>query len=129
MKLFDLDSDTSKNWLPKDGTVNYYGKVLTEVEADIFYTTLLNDIDWRNDEAIIFGKKIITKRKVAWYGDQPYEYTYSKTTKRALPWTHALLELKSIQNQKQVKHLILVCLTYTTAEVKVWLGIVTVKRP
>ena len=26
-------------------------------------------IAWRNDEAVIFGKKIITKRKVAWYGD------------------------------------------------------------
>src|SRR5690606_40284895 len=44
--------------------------------------------------AIIFGKEIITKRKVAWYGDKPFEYTYSNTTKLALPWTKELLELK-----------------------------------
>ena len=58
--------------------------------------TLLNTIEWRNDEAIIFGKKIITKRKVAWYGEKPFEYTYSKVTKNALPWTDALLQLKSV---------------------------------
>ena len=43
---------------------------------------------------------IITKRKVAWYGDKPFKYTYSKTTKSALPWTKELLELKEIiENQ------------------------------
>ena len=43
---------------------------------------------------------IITKRKVAWYGDKPFEYTYSKTTKSALPWTKELLELKEIIENK-----------------------------
>ena len=52
----------------------------------------MNSIEWKNDEAIIFGKKIITKRKVAWYGDEGF--LYSKTTKVALPWTKELLELK-----------------------------------
>ena len=55
---------------------------------------LLRDIEWKNDEAIIFNKHIITKRKVAWYGDRQFAYTYSKTTKLALPWTQELLELK-----------------------------------
>ncbi|WP_432714331.1 alpha-ketoglutarate-dependent dioxygenase AlkB family protein, partial [Pedobacter sp.] len=53
-------------------------------------------IDWKNDEAIIFGKRIITKRKVAWYGEKPFEYTYSNTTKLALPWTKELLEVKAV---------------------------------
>lgn len=94
MKLFDIPLDSDKNWLPKDGTVNYYGKILTIVEADAFREILLKTIEWRNDQAIIFGKKIITKRKVAWYGEKPFAYTYSKTTKTALPWTNELLELK-----------------------------------
>ena len=63
-----------KNLLPKDGTVNYYGKLFARQQADIYFEKLLNTIEWRNDEAIIFGKKIITKRKVAWYGDKPFEY-------------------------------------------------------
>lgn len=96
MKLFDDITDKTKNWLPKDGTVNYYGKLFTATEAAYYLDKLLTTIDWRNDEAIIFGKKIITKRKVAWYGEKPFEYTYSNTTKYALPWTKELLELKTI---------------------------------
>ena len=96
MKLFDDIIDKTKNWLPQDGTVNYYGRLFDPKEADHYFDKLLNSIDWRNDEAVIFGKKIITKRKVAWYGEKPFEYTYSNTTKYALPWTKELLELKNI---------------------------------
>jgi alkylated DNA repair dioxygenase AlkB len=96
MNLFDPQVDKTKNWLPKDGTVHYYGKVLSTREANQYLSTLLTTIEWRNDEAIIFGKKIITKRKVAWYGEKPFDYTYSKVTKKALPWTNELLQLKMV---------------------------------
>ena len=96
MDLFENIVDKRKNWLPKDGTVNYYGKLFNRQDADLYLKTLLNTIEWRNDEAIIFGKKIITKRKVAWHGEKPFEYTYSNTTKYALFWTKELLQLKAI---------------------------------
>ncbi|MBP0612885.1 alpha-ketoglutarate-dependent dioxygenase AlkB [Chryseobacterium sp. cx-311] len=98
--FFDQNLNPEKNLLPLDGTVNYYGRVLEPELADEFYNSLLHNIDWKNDEAVIFGKKIITKRKVAWYGDKDFEYTYSKSTKTALPWTDDLLELKKIAEQK-----------------------------
>ncbi|MGV4414128.1 alpha-ketoglutarate-dependent dioxygenase AlkB family protein [Chryseobacterium sp. T1] len=100
MDLFNQTIDITKNWLPKDGTVNYHGKLLTREQADFYFNNLLETIAWRNDEAIIFGKKIFTKRKVAWYGDQPFEYTYSNTTKRALAWSKELLELKDIAEKE-----------------------------
>ncbi|MDP2524885.1 alpha-ketoglutarate-dependent dioxygenase AlkB family protein [Maribacter dokdonensis] len=100
MKLFDIEVDHKKNLLPRDGTVHYFGKILNEEDAIHYLNLLLNKIEWKNDEAIIFGKKIITKRKVAWYGEKPYQYTYSKTTKLALPWTTELLELKSKVEQE-----------------------------
>ncbi|WP_313385188.1 alpha-ketoglutarate-dependent dioxygenase AlkB family protein [Chishuiella sp.] len=93
--LFNQTIDGTKNWLPKDGIVNYYGHIFTKEEADFFYKKLFDTIQWKNDEAIVFGKKIITKRKVAWYGEKPFEYTYSNTTKHALPWTEELLILKN----------------------------------
>ena len=96
MDLFSTGFDTNVNLLPKDGTVNYYGKVFSHQDANHFLECLLSKIAWKNDEAIIFGKRIITKREVAWYGDQDFEYTYSNTTKRALPWTRELIELKTI---------------------------------
>ncbi len=82
MELFEREVDSTANLLPKDGTVNYYGKIFSPKEADYYYQLLLSEIEWRNDEAIIFGKKILTKRKVAWYGDIPFEYTYSNATKQ-----------------------------------------------
>lgn len=100
MELFDYKPDATRNLLPRDGKVNYYGKILDHQKAHHFYELLLNTIAWKNDEAVIFGKKLTTKRKVAWYGDQPFEYTYSQTTKRALPWTAELLELKAIIEEK-----------------------------
>ncbi|OCX53242.1 DNA methylase [Mucilaginibacter sp. PPCGB 2223] len=99
MDLFDNQNDGLKNLLPCDGTVNYYGKILSQAGANAYLDTLLNTIAWKNDEAVIYGKLIITKRKVAWYGDREFEYTYSNTTKRALPWTKELLELKTLAEQ------------------------------
>ncbi len=84
------------NLLPYDGVVNYYGKVLTIQEAQGYFNRLLNSIEWRNDEVVIFGKHIITRRKTAWYADGEYLYSYSGTTKKALRWTKELLELKEI---------------------------------
>ena len=100
MELFKKEVDPTLNLLPKDGTVNYYGALFDPKEAKFYIEALLNTIEWRNDEAVIFGKRIITKRKVAWYGDQAFEYTYSNTPKRALPWTKELLELKIRIEQK-----------------------------
>ncbi|ULQ54684.1 alpha-ketoglutarate-dependent dioxygenase AlkB family protein [Flavihumibacter fluvii] len=96
MELFETETDPKKNLLPKDGMVNYFGKLFSIAEANHYLDCLLKTIAWENDQAIIFGKLIITKRKVAWYGDTDFEYTYSNTTKRALPWTRELLELKAI---------------------------------
>jgi alkylated DNA repair dioxygenase AlkB len=82
--------------LNRDGRVDYYGKITTNVEANLYFEILLQNIVWKNDEAIILGKHIITKRKTAWYGDSDYLYTYSNTTRRALPWTSELRDLKQL---------------------------------
>jgi alkylated DNA repair dioxygenase AlkB len=92
MDLFSSDKIT--NILPFDGVTNYHGIILNKNQCDYYYQKLLKNINWKNDEAIIFGKKIITKRKVAWYGNSEYSYTYSKVTKTANIWVKELLELK-----------------------------------
>jgi alkylated DNA repair dioxygenase AlkB len=94
MDLFN--TDIIPNLLPYDGEVLYFGPILSIKEAQDYQSELLNNIEWRNDEAVIFGKHIITKRKVAWYGNEKYSYTYSNTTKHALPWTPALATLKAL---------------------------------
>lgn len=100
MNLFDQYPDAPHNILPQDGAVYYYGKLLSQSQADYYFEQLMTAIAWRNDEAIMFGKAIVTKRKVAWYGDKPFEYTYSNITKKALPWTPELIALKQWAEQQ-----------------------------
>lgn len=94
MKLFDDPFDSSKNLLPYDGIVHYYGKIFTTTEAEEYFQKLIKSINWKNDEVHLFGKRIVTLRKVAWYGEKPFKYTYSRHTKKALPWTDELMSLK-----------------------------------
>lgn len=94
MSLFEEVSDFPMNILPSDGVANYYGRVFSEEKCGFYYEHLLNQIPWENDEAMIFGKLIVTKRKVAWFGEKAFEYTYSNRSKYAKPWTPELLELK-----------------------------------
>jgi alkylated DNA repair dioxygenase AlkB len=87
--------DLVRNLLPCDGVVNYYGPIFGFEEAREYFDALLKTVPWKNDEATIFGKRFVTARKVAWFGDSNYSYTYSGNTKTALPWTK---ELESIKN-------------------------------
>ena len=92
MDLFNTEQHP--NLLPMDGEVRYFGRVMSYEKAETYYQLLLDTIAWEYDQAIIFGKLITTKRKIAWYGDTDFSYTYSKITKKALPWTKELLDLK-----------------------------------
>lgn len=98
--LFYSGSVEERNILPKDGIVNYYGKVMPQADANHYLQKLMDTIAWKPDEAIIFGKHIFTNRKVAWYADQEFDYTYSKITKKALIWTTELLALKRLIEER-----------------------------
>ena len=97
MDLFN--QHTEQNLLPEDGEVVYYGPILSQSSSYAYMQTLLEKINWKNDEAIILGKHVFTARKVAWYGDTTFPYSYSGTTKHAMKWTNELLELKKIVEQ------------------------------
>lgn len=84
-----------ENLLPRQGETYYFGKIFSEEQANAIFEDLLKTIDWKQDEVMIFGKKIVTSRKTAWYGDKAFEYTYSKMTKTAQAWTAELLEIKT----------------------------------
>ena len=87
------------NLLPKDGTVYYYGKIFTEEQSEIYYVKLLNEINWQHDVVKIFGKEIVTKRKVAFLGDEGISYKYSGKNKIAEKWIKILSEIKSTVEQ------------------------------
>ncbi|BDQ12192.1 alpha-ketoglutarate-dependent dioxygenase AlkB family protein [Sediminibacterium sp. TEGAF015] len=91
--LFPI-AENPEQLLPYDGLALYYGTIFSPIHIQTFSQQLLHDIVWENDHIRMFGKEIITKRKVAWYGDQPFLYRYSNSTKIALPFTNTLNSIR-----------------------------------
>lgn len=87
--------DYPDNILPKDGDVSYQDNFFIPKIADEYFALLLNNIDWQSDKAVIYGKEIIARRKVAWYADQQFNYHYSGVNRVAKSWTPLLLKIKS----------------------------------
>lgn len=83
-----------------EGHVEYIPNFFSIDSANEFSLQLFRKIPWESDKIKLFGKEIITKRKVAWFGSKPFKYTYSKNTKTALPWTKELLQIKELIENK-----------------------------
>lgn len=83
------------NLLPCEGAVTYHGSVFKPEDSNEHLARLIAEIPWEHDETVMFGKRIVTKRKVAWFADGGRAYAYSGTEKRAHGWTEHLLSLKA----------------------------------
>ena len=79
-----------KNLLPCDGIAEYSGAIFDKIDSILLLNNLLESILWQQDEVILFGKKRILSRKVAWHGEGNFTYSYSGTSKKANPWTPTL---------------------------------------
>lgn len=91
----NIKSDPAKNLLPYQGIVLDYGKVFSPEACEKYVAELLETMPWESDELIMFGKRIVTKRKTAWIGNPGIKYTYSHRTKIPTPWSPALIEIKN----------------------------------
>lgn len=94
--LIHKGSKKPENIIPYDGKATYYGPILDGVVAQNYFDVLYKETPWQRDELLMYGKHIITERKIAWYGSRTYEYVYSNKTRTAIPFTKTLLELKEI---------------------------------
>ena len=82
------------NLLPKDGGATYFPGIFNPERCAALFDALNKTIDWREDQLVMFGRLITTKRKVAWIGDAGCSYTYSGVQKFPQAWTTELLEIK-----------------------------------
>lgn len=95
MTLDLFSPEPCENLLPYDGEVQDYGCILSPEEAEQYFDYLYQHLAWKHDEAKLYGKHFITARKVAWYGDDYYQYKYSGVARDSLPWDKALAKLKT----------------------------------
>ncbi|MBC7406384.1 MAG: alpha-ketoglutarate-dependent dioxygenase AlkB [Candidatus Parcubacteria bacterium] len=78
----------------ENSLVTYQSQFLSEQEIASYFGYFLENIDWDNDQAIIYGKKIITKRKIAWFADDGADYNYSGSSRIGKNWDKNLLKIK-----------------------------------
>ncbi|REE80889.1 alkylated DNA repair dioxygenase AlkB [Lutibacter oceani] len=98
MDLFNTNS--IQNIVPFDGEVLDYGFLFNSKECQFYLTQFLNADFWTHDELLMFGKQIKTSRKVAWFGNLDYKYSYSSSVKKAIPWTPELISIKKLVESK-----------------------------
>lgn len=99
LEIFEQEKSTLNNLLPIDGHVIYYSKLANDNSLATYFEQLASTIAWEHDVVKIFGKTHITKRKVAWYAQEPLTYKYSGMVKTAHIFTPILLEIKNLVEQ------------------------------
>lgn len=94
--LFEnLEKDHLQNLLPEHGTAYYYPEFCDAVSSAHLMHVLQQSLLWESDQLIMFGKRITTRRKVAWVGDPNCSYTYSGVQKNPQAWTPELIQIKT----------------------------------
>ena len=80
--------------LNHDGELYLTAKFIARSEAELLYQQLRSDLQWRQEEILVYGRPVRVPRLVAWYGDPDAVYTYSGVAHAPLPWLTPLLEVK-----------------------------------
>jgi len=94
--LFEnLEKDPLQNLLHKHGSVYYYPEFFDMNSSVHLMNVLQQSLIWESDQLIMFGKRITTRRKVAWVGDPNCSYTYSGVQKNPQAWTPELIKIKT----------------------------------
>ncbi len=78
-----------------DGAARYWPVAFPRAEADALFARLHGEIEWRQEEIVIFGERKRVPRLVAWHGDPGAAYTYSGVQHEPEPWTAALGEIRA----------------------------------
>lgn len=79
----------------QDAEVYYWRRFLPTEIAPTVLQQLIEEVPWRAENIVIWGKSFPLPRLTAWYGDLRTHYTYSGIHLNALAWTPTLLALKS----------------------------------
>lgn len=83
------------NLAPYDGALYWLRGFYPPGQARALFETLNKQLDWRQEQLFIYGRWLKVPRLMAWYGDSDAHYRYSGVDHVPLPWTAALLDLRT----------------------------------
>ena len=77
-----------------DAQVSYVPSFIGFEEANELFNKLINDINWQQDDVVVFGKKFQQPRLTALYGNDGKSYSYSSLTMFPNKWNSLLIYIK-----------------------------------
>ena len=81
--------------IPMQDAEVYYRRQLSLAEpGHAVMRYLIDEVPWRAETIVMWGKTFLQPRLIAWYGDPGKNYTYSGIRLDPLPWTQTLLDIK-----------------------------------
>ena len=84
--------------LAKNADFSYFPEFIPHALRKSYFTQLMTEINWQQEQLSMYGKLINIPRLQAWYG--LFEYSYSGLTLKPQPLTPLLAELKALIEQK-----------------------------
>ena len=75
-------------------SVKYIENFFDFDQSQLYMKHLTNDIKWKREKIRMWGRQIVTKKRIAWYADEGKSYTYSGSTFYPVQWDEVLLEIK-----------------------------------
>ena len=80
-------------------SVKYIENFFDFDQSQLYLKHLINDIKWKREKIRMWGREIVTKKRIAWYADEGKSYTYSGSTFHPDQWNESLLEIKKSVEQ------------------------------
>lgn len=77
-----------------DAVFEYYPNFFSTEEADMLFKKLQSETPWRQDDILIFGKKIAQPRQTCLFGNEGKPYSYSGITMQPHRWNPHLMHIK-----------------------------------
>ena len=81
--------------IDQDGELYLEQHYIPCVQANALHRELLDGLIWQEETIRIYGKSMLSPRRVCWYGDPNAVYTYSGIRHIPLPWPESLLALRN----------------------------------
>ena len=79
----------------EDAEIYYLPELPLAQTAEAVMNHLIDEVPWRAENILVWGKTFPQPRLTAWYGDNGAYYSYSGIHLDPLPWTHTLIDIKN----------------------------------
>ncbi|MEC3907291.1 alpha-ketoglutarate-dependent dioxygenase AlkB [Tamlana sp. 2201CG12-4] len=84
----------------KGADVTYYPHFFNHIEADLYFSDLLSNINWRQDTITVYGKTYLQPRLTAYFDNNKTPYKYSNIIMQPDIFDGTLLKIKNTVESK-----------------------------